>query len=57
MKDAMTIESEDQRRYEAYPKLVEALRWFCSRVEAGEVRSRVTYAKYKELLRELGEIT
>ncbi len=31
-------------------EMLEALIWFCKRVELGEVRSRRTYAKYKELI-------
>ena len=31
-------------------ELKEALRWFCNRVDAGEVRSKRTYERFKELL-------
>lgn len=30
----------------------EAMQWFCDRVEKGEVRSKKTYARFKELLDE-----
>lgn len=39
----------------AYPKLVAALTWFCSRVENNEVISKATYACFRALLRKLGE--
>ena len=38
-----TLKAEVQR-------LREALEWFCHRVEAGEVRSKRTYARFKEIL-------
>jgi ribonuclease HI len=31
-------------------ELREALSWFCNRVDTGEVRSKRTYARFKELL-------
>ena len=31
-------------------ELKEALKWFCNRVDAGEVRSKRTYERFKELL-------
>ena len=31
-------------------ELIEALQWFCERVERGEVRSKKTYARFKELI-------
>lgn len=31
-------------------ELKEALNWFCNRVDAGEVRSKRTYERFKELL-------
>lgn len=31
----------------------EAMQWFVDRVDAGEVRSRRTYAKFKEILASL----
>ena len=34
----------------AAPDLLEALEWFCARVAAGEVRSKKTYAKFKEVI-------
>ena len=33
-------------------KLVQAMEWFCQRVERGEVLSKLTYAKFKEILDE-----
>lgn len=39
-----------------YAELVGALRWFCKRVDDGEIRSRETYARFQDLLRDLGEI-
>jgi len=35
-------------------KLVADVKWFCSRVESGEVGSKRTYAKFKATLKELG---
>ena len=31
-------------------ELKAAMEWFCIRVEAGEVRSKKTYARFRELL-------
>lgn len=31
-------------------ELVEGLKWFCERVESGEVRSRRTYARFRALV-------
>ena len=31
-------------------ELLDALKWFCRRVDMGEVRSRKTYAKFRELI-------
>ena len=31
-------------------ELIEALKWFCMRVEKGEVKSKLTYARFQELL-------
>lgn len=31
-------------------ELKQAMEWFCQRVEAGEVRSKKTYARFRELL-------
>lgn len=33
-----------------HDELVEALEWFCDRVDRGEVRSKKTYARYKEII-------
>ncbi len=35
-------------------KLIADLKWFCDRVESGEVRSKRTYARFKETLKALG---
>lgn len=32
------------------PEMLEAMQEFCERVERGEVRSRKTYAKFKDIL-------
>jgi hypothetical protein len=34
-------------------KMKEAMRWFCERVEKGEVRSKRTYARFKQILTEV----
>jgi len=34
----------------AAPELLEAMKWFCQRVDNGEVRSLRTYARFKELI-------
>lgn len=34
----------------------EAMQWFVDRVDAGEVRSRRTYAKFKEILSSLSRV-
>lgn len=31
-------------------ELIDAMKWFCGRVENGEVRSKNTYARFKELI-------
>ena len=31
-------------------ELKEAMQWFCNRADSGEVRSKRTYEKFKELL-------
>jgi len=31
-------------------ELLDALKWFCRRVDMGEVRSRKTYAKFRKLI-------
>ncbi len=36
-----------------HAQMKEAMQWFVDRVDAGEVRSRRTYAKYKEILASL----
>lgn len=36
-----------------HQQMKEAMQWFVDRVDAGEVRSRRTYAKYKEILSSL----
>lgn len=36
---------------EAAPELLEALEWFCERVDKGEVRSVKTYSKFKQLIK------
>lgn len=41
---------EDARIIAAAPEMIEALIWFCRRVEKGEVRSRKTYGKYKAII-------
>ena len=33
-----------------YNEMLEALKWFCDRVEKGEVRSKKTYKRFKELI-------
>ena len=43
---AMELAHRDIRIQE----LEDALRWFCSRVEAGEVRSKRTYERFRKLL-------
>lgn len=35
--------------------MFEALEWFCSRVEKGEVRSKNSYKKFKEIIQEIVE--
>ena len=32
------------------PELLEAMQWFCDRVEKSEVKSAKTYARFKELI-------
>lgn len=32
------------------PELLQALQWFCERVDKGEVRSTKTYNKFKQLI-------
>ncbi len=40
-----------QKALEEYTRqLEEAMQWFCDRVDKGEVRSKKTYARFKELL-------
>lgn len=40
----------DLIKQNANRELIEAMEWFCGRVDKGEVRSKVTYAKFKELI-------
>lgn len=48
--------NEPARKYnsllEDRDELLDALRWFCGRVESGEVRSKRTYARFKRLIAE-----
>lgn len=34
----------------AAPEMLEALEYFCVRVDEGSIQSKVTYAKYKEII-------
>lgn len=36
-------------------ELLESIKWFCKRVDSGEVRSVKTYAKFKELINKYSE--
>lgn len=36
------------------PEMMEAMQEFCDRVDRGEVRSKRTYAKFKELIKSIG---
>lgn len=38
------------RLHAAAPDMLEAIKWFVARVDAGEVRSAKTYAKFKEII-------
>ncbi len=42
-------------RRQASRDLIEAAKEFCARVEKGEIYSKKTYAKFKEILGRLGE--
>lgn len=42
--------TKEARKDALFTEMVEALEWFCARVEAGEVRSRETYARFKAIL-------
>lgn len=62
--DSWFVEREngDYCRYSDYQKLesekaelIKALEWFCNRVDAGEVRSKRTYARFRELLNKFKE--
>jgi len=48
---ARVIGDEDAHLIAAAPQMLEALEEFCARVDAGEVRSKRTYAKFKELIK------
>ena len=39
-----------------HDELVDALQWFVDRVDKGEVRSKRTYARFKELLAKVREL-
>src|SRR5699024_6789002 len=38
------------------PEMLEAMQWFCDRVDNGEVRSTKTYNKFKQIIKEATEI-
>jgi hypothetical protein len=40
----------DKRLIAAAPEMIEAMQWFCERVERGEVRNSKTYARFKEII-------
>lgn len=44
---------DTQAVFREHKAMREAMQWFVDRVDAGEVRSRRTYAKYKEILSSL----
>jgi len=44
------IEDLEEREERVYGELITAMKWFCDRVDKGEVRSVKTYARFKDLI-------
>lgn len=49
--NAQTYFREWQKAESQNKELIKALQWFCDRVDNREIRSKKTYAKFKELLK------
>lgn len=53
--EAARLEKLLEHKQSQLDTVVAAMTWFCSRVEAGQVRSRETYRVYSDLIRLLSE--
>jgi|SRR5699024_1418227 len=56
--DSMTAEEAkaNAKLISKAPEMLEAMQWFCDRVDNGEVRSTKTYKKFKQIIKEATEI-